>query len=51
MPPWQVEADAPDVGMERQLLWTAARNRRASAARPEPGTVTQTGKVRKKRLI
>jgi hypothetical protein len=51
IPPWELEEHAPDIWMERQLLWTAARNNRASDRRPEVGTVTKQGNVQKKRLI
>ena len=51
MPPWEVDAVAPDIWMERRALWADARARRWSKPRSAVGEVRQVGTKRVKRLI
>ena len=51
MPPWEVVERAPDVWMERALLWSSAKGQRGSKPRAPVGEVRQVGNKRKKRLI
>jgi len=51
MPPWEVEAIAPDVWMERAWLWNSAKGQRASKPRAPVGEVRQIGNKRKTRVI
>ncbi|NIV32915.1 MAG: hypothetical protein GWN58_26765 [Anaerolineae bacterium] len=51
VPPWELEANAPDIWMERRALWVDAKAERWSKPRPAVGEVRQVGNKRKKRLI
>jgi len=51
MPPWQVEAEAPDEWMERALLWANAKAERQQKPRQAVGETKQVGNVLKKRLV
>lgn len=50
-PPWELLERAPDVWMERALLWGNAKSERWSRPRSQVGEVRQVGNKRMKRLV
>jgi len=52
MPPWELEAQAPDIWMERAAIWHSAKVERASKPPKAPvGQWQQRGNRRVKRLV
>ena len=51
VPPWEMEGVAPDIWMERELLWGHAKAQRRSNPKAPVGEVRQRGNKRIKRLI
>jgi hypothetical protein len=51
MPPWEIEATAPDVWMERAALWSNAKTKRIQKPLPDRGKPIKVGNKTKTRLV